>query len=219
MKIITPILLSLIILASSSIAAEKNNVTAGSLLDDLRKDLQSLSADFEQSDIDVNGRLSDKSSGKVWLQAPKQFKWQYLKPAPQLITANGKQVWIYDQDLEQVTIKNQDSKQNPIYVLLDKQKTEENYTLALKPQVKNAKDKLQWVEMLPKIPSEEVKVVWLGIEDNNLKVLKLQNQLDNIVIFEFLNIKRNPKLEAEFFTFIVPKGTDVIRDSVDIGEF
>jgi outer membrane lipoprotein carrier protein len=219
MKIITPILLSLIILTSSSIAAEKIDITASSLLDDLRKDLQSLAADFEQYDIDINGRLSDKSSGKVWLQAPKQFKWQYLVPAPQLITANGKKVWIYDQDLEQVTEKIQDSKQNPIYVLLDKQKTEENYTLALKPQAENAKDKLQWVEMLPKIPSEEVKVVWLGIEDNNLKVLKLQNQLDNIVIFEFLNIKRNPKLDAEFFTFIVPKGTDVIRDSVDIGEF
>ncbi len=212
-------LLILLMFVSSIHAADKPEKKANKLLDKVRKDLVSLSADFEQYEKDVNGNISEKSLGKVWLKAPNQFKWEYQKPVPQLIIANGQHVWIYDEDLEQVTVKQQHNKQNPIYVLLNKKLTEDNYTLSLVPQEKGKKQDIQWISMIPKTPSDEVKIVWVGIKDKKLAVLKLQNQMDNIVIFEFNNMKRNPQLDDGYFTFNIPQGIDVIQDTAKIGEF
>jgi len=209
----------MLLIMSASTAKEKSEKKANKLLDKIRKDLVSLTADFEQYEVDANKNLSERSSGKVWLKAPNKFKWAYQQPVPQLILANGNQVWIYDADLEQVTIKRQKSKQNPIYVLLNKKLTEDNYTVILMPQEEGKEQEIQWISMQPKIASQEVKNVWLGIKDDQLSVLKLQNQLDNIVVFEFSNMQKNPELAEGYFTFEVPKGVDVIRDSVGIGEF
>jgi len=203
-----------------SFAKSDSTKQANKILDKLRKDLNALVADFEQYEIDANDNQSEKSTGKVWLKAPNQFKWQYQQPLPQLIVASGQQVWIYDEDLEQVTIKQQRNKQNPIYVLLNKEKTDKNFIVSLSEETSKAnKNALQWVVMTPKKPSEDVKKVWLGIKDNNLNILKLQNQLDNIVVFKFNNIKKNPELDKNFFSFDIPKGTDIIRDGPTIGEF
>ena len=219
MKIKSLLIICLIIVTTASVAIDKSEKAANKLLDKVRKDLISLSADFEQYEIDANAHQTEKSTGNVWLKAPSQFKWKYIKPAPQLIMANGKQVWIYDEDLEQVTIKQQNSKQNPIYVLLNKELTEKNYTVSLLKSNKDDKDGVQWIKMLPNKPSDEVKVVWLGIKDKKISALKLQNQLDNIVVFEFNNVKRNPKLAEGFFTFTIPKGIDVLRYTAEVGEF
>ena len=218
MKIKITLVLALLFTPLFLMAAEKTNA-AEQVLDKVRKDLSSLAADFVQYETDANGVKSEDSTGKVWLNAPNQFKWEYQKPIPQLIIADGKQVWVYDEDLEQVTIKQQKSKQNPIYVLLNKEKTQKHYSVSLIKKAQGDSSSIQWIQMLPKKPNEDIKVVWLGIDNNNLVSLKLQNQLDNVVIFEFLNVKRNPELNKDFFSFKVPKGVEVLRDGIDVGEF
>ncbi len=221
----TKSIITFFLLITSFLSVAKNEtkpLTADLLLDNLRKDLTALQANFTQYEVDANNKTSEKSTGIVWLQAPNKFKWSYQKPIPQLIVASGKTVWIYDEDLEQVTIKKQKNKQNPIYVLLDKNRTQQNYTAKLLPQNKQdkqAKNSLQWVSLIPKQASEDLKIVWLGLQDNQLKVLKLQNQLDNIVVFEFNQIQKNPKLDADFFNFQPPKGTDIIREDAINPEF
>jgi len=203
------LILSTLLVLSLPVMAENN---ANQLLDEVRNGLQSMSADFEQYEIDANERQSEILKGKMWLNAPDQFKWEYFDPAPQLIIANGEKVWIYDEDLEQVTIKQQNSTQNPIYVLLNKNETDKNYQVKLE---ETAGD-LQWFNMTPNVASDEIKQVWLGIDNNNIKILKLKNQLDNIVVFEFSNVIRNPELPDDFFTFIPPEGIDIIRDSMGL---
>ncbi len=211
-------LIILVLVMITTLSNAKDEVVI-ELLDQVRKDLTSLAAEFEQYEIDANNNFSEKSTGKLWLNAPNQFKWQYQKPLTQLIIASGKQVWIYDEDLEQVTIKQQYSQQNPIYVLLNKKQTEKHYTISLEEKKEDSIEETQWVKMIPKKPSDDVKVVWLGIDDNNLTTLKLQNQFNNLVVFNFEKIIRNPELTDDFFTFEIPKGTDVIRDKTGIGEF
>lgn len=203
----------------SILLAEDTKITAEQVLDKVRKDLNGLEANFIQYETDVNGNKSEDSTGKVWLSAPNQFKWEYKKPIPQLIIADGKQVWVYDEDLEQVTIKHQNSQQNPIYILLNKEQTQQHYTTSLIKKLEGQNNSVQWIQMLPKKPNDDIKVVWLGIENNNLVSLKLQNQLDNLVVFEFLNVKRNPQLKDGFFNFVVPKGVEVLRNGLEIGEF
>lgn len=224
MKYKTHVLFSIMLLSTSLLAQQDNK--ANDILDKVRDGLSALSASFQQYEVDANDRKSEVLTGVVWLRAPDQFKWQYQEPVPQLIMANGKQVWVYDEDLEQVTVKQQRSQQNPIYVLLNKELSEKNYQISYDQSTQSTHqfgDKqvsLQWVKMTPLQSSEEVKEVYLGIRDNQLSVLKLKNQLDNVVVFEFDEVKRNPQLAQSFFTFIVPEGTDVIRESApDIGEF
>ena len=219
MKIKLITVFSIVILSTITIADENIENNAQILLDDIRKDLTSLNASFLQYEIDANEKVSEKLGGQVWLQTPNKFKWEYAEPSPQLILANGEMVWIYDEDLEQVTIKKQQNTQNPIYVLLNKKDTEENFDLALLAKEKDQKEEEHWIEMTPKNPGEDIKKVWLGIEDNNLRVIKLKNQMDNIVIFEFANIIKNPELAEGYFTFDVPKGVDVIQDSGFTAEF
>ena len=208
-----------VVLSTICIADDNVETNAEILLDDIRKDLTALNANFTQYEIDANDNVSEKLGGQVWLKTPNKFKWEYAEPAPQLISANGESVWIYDEDLDQVTIKKQQNTQNPIYVLLNKQETEKNFNLKLLAKVEGNKEGENWIEMTPKTPGDDIKTVWLGIDDNNLKVIKLKNQMDNIVIFEFENIIKNPELAEGFFTFEVPKGIDVIQDSGFSSEF
>lgn len=210
---------ALIVLSVLCMADENVEANAQSILDDIRKDLTSLNANFVQYEIDANENVSEKLGGQVWLKTPNQFKWEYEEPSPQLILANGESVWIYDEDLEQVTIKKQQSTQNPIYVLLNKKQTEDNFNLELLEINEDNKEGEHWIEMTPKKPGDDIKKVWLGVDNNNLKMIKLKNQMDNIVIFEFENIIKNPELAEGFFTFDIPEGIDVIRDSGFSSEF
>jgi len=210
---------AILALSAVSVADDHKQPNAESLLDDIRKDLTALNAQFVQYEVDANDNVSEKLKGFVWLKSPNKFKWEYSEPAPQLILANGELVWIYDEDLEQVTIKQQQNSQNPIYVLLNKQDTEDNFELKLLDKAEGYQEGENWIEMTPKKPGEDIKVVWLGIQNNDLRVIKLKNQMDNIVIFEFDKIIKNPDLAEDFFTFDIPEGIDVIRDSGFSSEF
>lgn len=211
MKIKT-ILFSLFLSMSQMAIADDN---ANDILDQVRKDLTSMSADFEQYQIDDNQRMSEITTGKMWLNEPNQFKWEYIDPAPQLIVANGKKIWIFDEDLEQVTIKQQDNTQNPIYVLLNKEQTEINYFIENWQDGADSQG-IQWISLTPKVPNDEIKQVWLGLSDNSIRVLKFKNQLDNIDVFMFNNVIRNPELPDDFFTFTPPDGIDIISDAMGI---
>ena len=67
------------------------------------KGLKGLDGQFVQQVYDTNGKLKESSSGRVAMSAPRLFRWEYVKPYPQLIVADGKTVWVFDPDLEQVT--------------------------------------------------------------------------------------------------------------------
>ncbi len=68
--------------------------------------LKGLDGQFTQQVRDASGKLKESSSGRVVMSAPRLFRWEYTKPYPQLIAADGSKVWIYDPDLEQVTFRN-----------------------------------------------------------------------------------------------------------------
>ncbi|HEV8693966.1 MAG TPA: outer membrane lipoprotein chaperone LolA, partial [Lysobacter sp.] len=106
-----------------TIAALANTAFAGAR-DDLNaftKGLKGLDGQFAQQVFDPKGKLKESSSGKVALSAPRLFRWEYVKPYPQLIVADGKTVWIYDPDLQQVTKRPQgvEEQNSPLSALID----------------------------------------------------------------------------------------------------
>jgi len=183
------------------------NNKAENILSGLRKDLHALQAEFRQYELTVDGRVEDENSGTVWMQAPDYFKWHYQKPFEQLIVADGEQVWVYDEDLQQVTVKSQKNNLNPIYVIINEELSARYYDIAFEGE----KDNLSWVKLTPKEHSDEVKSVMLGIEDNGLNRIHVNNQLDQTLVFEFSALKRNPDLDESTFHFSPPKGVDVVQ--------
>lgn len=177
------------------------------LLADLRADLVGLSAQFVQYEQGAQGEQIDPNSGQVWMQSPAQFRWHYVEPIEQLIVADGDNVWVYDEDLEQVTVKAQDNELNPIYVIINDEKSQQHYNI----RYEQKSGELDWISLTPKNRSEEVKSVWLALADDVVKQIKVHNNFDQTMVFEFSEIKRNPELTDGLFQFEPPAGVDVIK--------
>lgn len=181
--------------------------TAERILNELRTGLNALQAKFKQYELNMDGQTMEENSGIVWMQAPDYFKWHYQEPFEQLIVADGNQVWVFDEDLQQVTVKPQKNNLNPIYVIINEELSSRYYDISYDGK----KDNLDWVKLTPKEESNEVSSVLLGIEANQLHRIHVNNRLDQTLVFEFTALKRNPDLPKDTFKFSPPEGVDVVE--------
>jgi len=202
----TTFLFCVLTFSNLSIADEVSS-DANVLLSKVRNNLSALKAEFIQYEWLESNQKTDINSGTVWMQAPAQFRWQYIEPIEQLIVADGKQVWVYDEDLEQVTVKAQDNSLNPIYVIINDELSKQHYDI--KHEVNS--QGLDWLSLTPKLHSEEVKSVWLAIKGDVITQIKVFNHFDQTMVFEFMQVQRNPEVSDDLFTFVPPEGVDVIQ--------
>ena len=173
------------------------------------KGLKGLDARFEQRVFDPNGRPSETSSGSVKLSAPRQFRWEYLKPAPQLIVADGDHIWIYDPELEQVTVRNQSMEEqgSPLAVLIDPTELDRQYKVSDGGKAGG----LDWLVLVPRkeedAPFQKAK---LGFGAAGLVRMELNDGLGQRTVIGFSPWQRNPAFGAGTFRFTPPKGVDVV---------
>jgi outer membrane lipoprotein carrier protein len=174
--------------------------------------LKGLDGRFEQKVFDANGRLKEDSTGTVALSAPRLFRWEYLKPNPQLIVADGDHVWVYDPDLEQVTVKNQNAEeqQSPLTVLIDPTEMDRRYVLG----DGGNSDGLKWISLAPKKKGDdaEFKIALLGFDGNDLRSMKLTDNLGQRTEIVFSGWRRNPVFAKGVFTYTPPKGVDIVGE-------
>jgi outer membrane lipoprotein carrier protein len=187
------------------------------LLNEVRNDLSGLESAFIQYELIDGGEKADLNTGRVWMQAPDQFRWHYLDPIEQLIVADGQKVWVYDEDLEQVTVKTQSNQLNPIYVIINDEKSQQHYDIKHEVQSQG----IDWISLTPKVPNEEVETVWLAIEKSLVTQIKVVNKFSQTMIFEFSDIKKNPDFKTGLFEFVPPDGVDVVQAIAEdtTGEF
>ena len=193
------------------------SASAQRVLQTLGRDVQTLQADFYQYQPLDDGSRRDESRGIVSLMAPDRFRWHYQKPEEQLIIATGDEILIYDPDLEQVTIKPQRSDHSPLYVLFNPDVIEQHYHL-LESRRDNG---LLWITLAPKQADDAIRKAMLGIDakNNRLATIHLLDNLNQTVVFEFTNIRRNPELDAALFQFTPPEGVDIVYDQPSSAEF
>ncbi|MEO8161685.1 MAG: outer membrane lipoprotein carrier protein LolA [Arenimonas sp.] len=175
--------------------------------------LKGLDGRFEQRVYDSEGRQSPVSTGTVKLSAPRQFRWEYLKPSPQLIVADGDQVWIYDPDLEQVTVRNQSGEEqsSPLAVLIDPTELERQY----KVNEGGSAGGLEWLLLAPKKADDAAfQQAKLGFGPTGLVRMELQDSLGQRTVIGFGPWQRNPRFPASTFRFTPPPGTDVVGTPV-----
>ena len=173
--------------------------------------LQSLQAQFKQTLTDRNGQTVEEASGTLVIRRPDRFRWDYREPNEQVIVADGARIWLYDADLEQVTVRKLDDtlSATPAMLLSGQGNLEQNFSVTQTSQ----EGGVTWVRMQPKRDDTDFKWVRLGFDGAALKFMELADKLGQTTHLEFSQLERNPALDPSRFTFTVPPGADVIGDA------
>jgi outer membrane lipoprotein carrier protein len=209
---LTCALIFLAAIANPALAASAQSAQAGQQrVEAFLQGLDGLQAQFKQILTDRNGQTIEEASGTLAISRPDRFRWDYAKPYQQVIVADGTRIWIYDSDLEQVTVRKLDAtlSATPAMLLSGRSSLADNFNVT---QV--AKEgKIDWVRMEPKRDDTDFKWVRLGFEGALLKYMQLADKLGQTTGLEFSKLERNPPLDPSRFTFSVPPGADVIGDA------
>jgi outer membrane lipoprotein carrier protein len=181
-----------------------------SSLRDFFNNTNTMRAQFVQVVNDKQGRKEQEVEGTMQLQRPNKFRWDYKKPFEQQIVSDGKQVFLFDTDLQQVTVRELSKAlgSSPAAMLAGGENVEKSFTL------KNAvrKDGLTWVLALPKDKESGFDRVLLGFKAKELRKMELYDSFNHITHITFSEVERNPKLEDATFLFTPPKGVDVVGE-------
>jgi len=199
-------------LAALAVFAVSTTVWAGPGLDrlnDFYQHVHAFRAQFSQTLTDADGNEVQKSSGSVEIQRPDRFRWDYTKPYPQVILGDGQRLWIYDSELEQVTVKDMAGAVGnaPALVLSGKRPLKADFVI----KELGSRDGLEWVQLTPKRKDSDFKSVRIGF-GKELERLDLEDSFDQTTHIHFIHLQRNPKLDPKLFRFKVPAGVDVVGD-------
>lgn len=204
------ILLALAFLFAAAFAGGAH-AEARASLDSFTSGLTGLQGQFTQQVYDPNGRVRESSSGQVALSAPRLFRWEYQEPYPQLIVADGSRVWVYDPDLEQVTVRPQgeEEQNSPLAALIDPAILDRNFVVA----EDGSSDGMEWLSIEPRQASDAgFQRARLGFADGALAAMDVLDALGQRTVIDFSGWQRNPSFEAGTFKFTPPEGVDVVGD-------
>lgn len=172
--------------------------------------LESLHAQFEQKVISTDGSVQDGSSGEVWLSRPGLFRWQYGGDFPELVVADGSKIWIYDEMLEQVTVKDQSraTANSPLTLLTDPGQLDEQFEV----RELGEDEEVFLLELRARSEETEFERILLGLRDNTLLLMVMEDAFGLRTEVRFNQIRRNPDLRQDLFTFQPPESADIIGD-------
>lgn len=174
------------------------------------EDLRGLDGRFEQTVTDEQGRVRERSQGRVALALPRLFRWDVDSPYPQTIVADGERVWIYDPDLEQVTVRRQEEQEqgSPLAVLIDPAELERRFAV----ESVGSAGGLDWLRLVPRAEEPAFSVCELAFEGTELVLMRLTDTLGQRTEIAFRDWRRNPEFATGTFRFEPPPGADVVGD-------
>lgn len=171
---------------------------------------QSARADFEQKVMDRAGKLVQESRGSFVFLRPGRFRWVYEEPVDQVIVGDGERVWIYDRDLNQVTVRKITSAlgSTPAALLAGSSDVQKAFEL----RDAGTRDGLEWLEARPRDRDAGFERIRMGFSATGLERMELMDHFGQTTILKFSRLVRNPKLEPGLFRFEPPKGADVLGE-------
>ena len=179
--------------------------------------ISSMSSEFSQVVLDKKGLKLQDVEGVMLFKRPNKFRWDYLKPYQNQIISDGDRLYMYDQDLRQVSI-NPIAKvagSTPLLIIAGKN-IEKYFTLKnIDDQVNNeGNQNIKWVEAVPKEEGAGFSKVILGLTENKLSVMKIVDAFEHTTTISFKNAKYNVTLVDNDFLFKLPIGVDVVQNGV-----
>lgn len=172
---------------------------------------RSAQANFTQDVMDKSGKRIQSASGTMQFVRPGKFRWEYRKPYEQLIVGDGKKFWLYDVDLNQVTVKKLDAAlgSSPAALLSGNNEIERGFTLS---DIED-RDGLEWLQAKPKSTDSTFQKILMAFNARSeLVVMELEDSFGHRTVLRFTELKNNPAIPPQHFKFVPPKGADVLGD-------
>lgn len=196
-------------LAGAAAFGETTDADAGRrLIDGFVDDVVTFRGDFEQALIDADGQVVERTTGTLEIQRPGRFRWSYIEPYEQWLVADGLNIWSYDVDLAQVTVKPQaEALDNTPALLLsgsDGALDQFEYQGSYKETVTT------WVRLAPRNTDSGFMRVEMGFVDGTLSRMVFFDNLEQTTLVELRDVAVNEAIEASRFIFIVPADVDVV---------
>ena len=202
-----------------ALALAASPVAGGTALDSYLSGLKTLRADFTQTVTDAKGNQVQRANGHLVIQRPGKFRWELTpvsaagsQQSPQLMVADGKNLWFYDRDLEQVSVKPAAAAltATPASLLSG----DGNLTGFFDVKADKEHDGLAWVRVRPRRNDADFREVQIGFKGNELQRMVLMDKLGQTVHLDFQSSVRNAPVPAEEVSFKPPPGADVIGTPV-----
>ncbi len=171
----------------------------------------SAQADFTQTVLDKSGKRLQSASGTMQFMRPGKFRWAYQKPYEQLIVGDGAKFWLYDIDLNQVTVKKLDAAlgSSPAALLSGSNEIERGFVL----EDIGERDGLDWLQATPRAQDTSFEKILMAFNaQSDLLIMELYDAFGHKTVLKFSNMKRNPQLSPTLFKFVPPKGADVLGE-------
>lgn len=168
--------------------------------------------EFVQKQVKSVGKgetVANSSTGTFLFARPGKFIWTYQKPYEQLLQADGQKLYIFDKDLNQVTVKQLGDAlgSSPAAILFGSNDLEKNFTL----KEAGAKDGLEWLEATPKAKDTTFDRIGIGLKDGVPQAMELRDSFGQVSLLTFRKFEKNPSISQDQFRFVVPKGADVFQ--------
>jgi outer membrane lipoprotein carrier protein len=206
------LLLGLPLLAARVAGSE----TTGTELDRYLQGLSSLRTDFRQTVSDAHGTTVEAGAGELIVQRPGRFRWDYQpkgsadpKASGQLLVADGRNLWFYDRELAQATVKPMASVLSPTPVMLLSGSVADLHA-QFDVTAGKAREGLDWVEIQPRSAEADFSHAELGFARGQLARMLINDRLGQTVRLDFEHSQRNAQIDATNFSFVPPVGVDVI---------
>jgi outer membrane lipoprotein carrier protein len=167
-----------------------------------------LRAEFKQEVIGPEQEILELASGTVILSKPGRFRWNYDQPYERVIVADGERIWLYEADLEQVTIRRMATGlgDTPAALLTGNDEALEQFELLRSWSA----DNLQWLQLAPISPEADFSTVDLGFDEGELQQIEFVDRLGQRTRITLAVIDHSPQITAGEFIFEIPDGVDVI---------
>ena len=178
------------------------------LLDTFLNDVRTMSARFEQSLIDADDIVVEESHGTLEIQRPGRFRWVYDTPYEQIMVADGLNVWSYDVDLAQVTVKAQQDVLGgtPALLLGGTDNVLDDFRYA-----ESFSDRgTVWIHLVPRSTDNGFTKIELGFDDGNLRRMIFSDNLQQSTLIALFDVQINEQIPHEHFQFTPPEGVDLV---------
>jgi len=198
----------ILICAVLALCATARADTARVQLERFSDGLETLHARFEQVVVSTDGKVQDSSAGEVWLRRPDRFRWEYGGDFPEIVVADGNVIWIYDEMLEQVTVKDPAETEfsSPLSLLTDPDALEDAFEIREVGET----DEARLLELRARSMEVQFERFLLGMNGDSPVLIIIEDAFGLRTEIRFSEVERNVSLEDKLFEFTPPAGADVI---------
>ena len=178
-------------------------------LDAFLEDLTTLQATFEQWVLDTENSTSGQMHGLYLLDRPGKFRWDYVSPSKQVILADGRDVWIIEEELKQVTrhLQRWALKGTPAAFFTMDESVETDFEVVEIGEPLG----MQWLELIPRDTESDLNRVLLAFSGPDLKHMELNDKFGQISRFSFYDVQRNVPIDPDLFVYEGQDDWDVLQ--------